>query len=53
MDTGLASGNRAIFKKRTAGRRRDRSDQVRKMAIRARIKMTAAVPYFTSLMKPS
>jgi hypothetical protein len=28
-------------------------DQVRKIAIIATMKMTEAVPYFTSLMKPS
>jgi hypothetical protein len=28
-------------------------DQVRKIAIMATMKMTAAVPYFTSMMKPS
>jgi hypothetical protein len=42
-----------FFRSRRRAAARPAIDQVRKIAIMATMKMTAAVPYFTSMMKPS
>jgi hypothetical protein len=53
MDTGIAAGMRAILSGRAGSAARPASDQVRKIAIMATMKITEPVPYFTSMMKPS
>jgi hypothetical protein len=52
MDTGFATGTNANVDTAIAGGA-DGKDQVRKIAIKARMAITAPVPYFTSMMKPS
>jgi hypothetical protein len=56
MDTGFATGMRAIFSAVLHRRRvaaRPVTDQVRKRNIMKTMKATTALPYFTSMMKPS
>jgi hypothetical protein len=54
LDTGFTTGMRAIFlRSRRCVAARGTADQVRKIAIMATMKITAAEPYFTSMMKPS
>jgi hypothetical protein len=48
-----AGSRRALSRNRASVWRREHLLQVRKIAIMATMKMTAKVPYFTSLMKPS
>src|SRR6266849_5035225 len=49
LDTGFATGTRAIFlRPRRCVAARRKTDQVRKIAIMATMKITVAEPYFTS-----
>jgi hypothetical protein len=53
LDTGFGTGLNAILVGTALADGAAEGDQVRKIAIRMRMSATAAVPYFTSLMKPS
>jgi hypothetical protein len=53
VDTGLCAAACSCLNCAAEQRRKLKVNQVRKIAIMAMTKTTAAVPYFTSMMKPS